>query len=315
LQLECNLRKSPQRNGLASIGSPAQMAKKPPPTPTVKPKTELLVSTAEARSKLEDRIAKARGFPAGQVRSQSDFSQLNADVVSWRKYNFELLKQLFSTQELANEYGRSVYHGPMVMSFDGRGRDELGILQKSMADEIGCLVSIIDRLELYPSPPGSVESSGTTAIPAAQAPDFTRVFVVHGRDDGAKEATARFLEKLGITAVVLHEQPNLGKTLIEKLEHYGKVPFAVVLLTPDDEGRAKGAATLNPRARQNVVLELGYFVGHLGRKHVCALHKGGVELPSDYDGVAWIDMDREWRFLLARELKAAGFAVDMNLAV
>jgi hypothetical protein len=257
------------------------MAKRPPPVPADKPKTELLISGAEARSKLEDRIAKGRGLRSSLPRNQPDFGQLRADVVSWRKYNYELLKQLFSTQELATEYSRSVDHGPMVVSYDGRGRDELGILRKSLDAEIGCLVSIIERLELYPSPSASLQAPGTSAVIEAHAIEFTRVFLVHGRDDGAKEATARFLERLGITAVILHEQPNLGKTLIEKLEHYGNVPFAVVLLTPDDEGRTQGASTLNPRARQNVVLELGYFVGLLGRKRVCALYRGGVELPSD----------------------------------
>jgi predicted nucleotide-binding protein len=271
---------------------------------------------AAARSKIEDRIAKGRGLRASQARSQADFTQIQADAVSWRKYNYEMLRQLFSTDELATEYSRSVYRPPLVMSFDGRhGGDELGDLYKSLDKEIGCLVSIIDRLELFPASAASAADFETTATRADQTTDFTHIFVVHGRDEGAKESTARFLEKLGITAVILHEQSNLGKTLIEKLEHYGNVPFAIVLLTPDDEGRARGANTLNPRARQNVVLELGYFVGVLGRKHVCALYKGGVELPSDYDGVAWIDMEpgSDWRLLLARELRAAGFTIDMNL--
>jgi predicted nucleotide-binding protein len=293
------------------------MAKKPPPAPTVKPKTELLVSGAEARSKLQDRIAKGRGLRSSQSRSPSDFAQLNADVVGWRKYNFELLRQLFSTTDLATEYTRSIFHPPLVMSFAGRGsgRNDLADLHTSLDREVSCLDSIIERLELYPAQPGSGAAPEVTETDTVQHVDFTHVFLVHGRDDGVKEATARFLEKLGITAVILHEQANLGKTLIEKLEHYGNVPFAVVLLTPDDEGRAKGTEPLNPRARQNVVLELGYFVGHLGRKHVCALYKGGVELPSDYDGVAWINMDGDWRLLLARELKAAGFSIDMNLAI
>jgi predicted nucleotide-binding protein len=281
-----------------------------------KPRAELVIPRAAAGSKIEDRIAKGRGLRASQARSQSDFTQIQTDAVSWRKYNYEMLKQLFSTDELATEYSRSVYH-PIVMSFDGRhGGNDLGDLHKSLDKEIGCLVSIIDRLELFPAPAASAGAdSETTATRADQTTDFTHIFVVHGRDEGAKESTARFLEKLGIIAVILHEQPNLGKTLIEKLEHYSNVPFAIVLLTPDDEGRAKGGATLNSRARQNVVLELGYFVGLLGRKHVCALYKGGVELPSDYDGVVWIDMDTDWRLLLARELRAAGFAVDMNLVV
>jgi predicted nucleotide-binding protein len=100
-----------------------------------------------------------------------------------------------------------------------------------------------------------------------------KVFLVHGRDDAARETVARFLERLGLEAVILHAQATRGRTFIEKLEHYSGADCAVVLLTPDDVGALKtDAAKLQPRARQNVVLELGYFVALLGRDHVCALH-------------------------------------------
>ena len=116
-----------------------------------------------------------------------------------------------------------------------------------------------------------------------------KVFLVHGRDESAREGTARFLEKLGLEAIILHEQPNAGRTIIEKVETFAGVAFAVVLLTPDDVGGiASNPPALNPRARQNVILELGYFIGRLGRAHVAALLKGDVEKPSDYDGVVYI---------------------------
>ena len=141
-----------------------------------------------------------------------------------------------------------------------------------------------------------------------------KVFVVHGHDGEAKEATARVLEKLGLDAIILHEQSSEGRTIVEKLEHYSDVGFAVVLLTPDDLGRAKDATELKPRARQNVLLELGYFVGLLGRNRVCALRRTDVEIPSDYDGVVYTDYDNagRWRYDLARELKAAGYDIDLN---
>lgn len=144
-----------------------------------------------------------------------------------------------------------------------------------------------------------------------------RVFVVHGHDEGAREAVARFLERLGLVAVILHEQASGGMTVMEKIEKHGDVAFAVVLLTPDDEGRAKGGEDLRPRARQNVLLELGYFLARLGRERVCALKRGEVEIPSDYLGVVWTNMDQGggWRLELARELKASGFDVDLNKAV
>jgi len=88
-------------------------------------------------------------------------------------------------------------------------------------------------------------------------------------------------ERLGLEAIILHEQANRGRTVIEKVIEYGNVGFAVVLHTPDDEGCVKGG-TLEPRARQNVLLELGFFIGHLGRDKVCALKKRAVEIPSDF---------------------------------
>ena len=141
---------------------------------------------------------------------------------------------------------------------------------------------------------------------------------MHGHDEEAKYSLARFLERLGIEVVILHEQPNQGRTIIEIFEDYSDVGFAVVLLTPDDiGGRANDLDGLLPRTRQNVIFELGFFIGALGRERVCALHKGEVEIPSDFSGVLWIRMDGEgaWQLKLARELKAAGFAVDLNKLV
>ncbi|AJG22217.1 putative nucleotide-binding protein [Cupriavidus basilensis] len=149
--------------------------------------------------------------------------------------------------------------------------------------------------------------------PKLVMPMSNKVFIVHGHDDGARQSVARFLEKIGFEPIILQEQANRGRTIIEKFEEHGDVGFAVVLLTPDDEGRAKGGE-LQPRARQNVVLELGYFIGRLGRHKVCALKSGDLELPSDYQGVLWETMDAGggWKLSLARELKAAGHEVDLN---
>ncbi len=143
-----------------------------------------------------------------------------------------------------------------------------------------------------------------------------KVFVVHGHDNEAKESTARFLEKLALNAIILHEQPNSGRTLIEKFEIYsGDVVFAVVLLTPDDIGGLNETPhDLKPRARQNVILELGYFIGRLGRTNVIALHKGNIELPSDYQGVVYIEMDdmSAWKTKLAQELVQAKVPIDLS---
>jgi predicted nucleotide-binding protein len=149
--------------------------------------------------------------------------------------------------------------------------------------------------------------------PAKPAADARAAFIVHGHDEGPREAVARFLSNLGITPIILHEQANKGRTIIEKFEQHGDVPFAVVLLTPDDVG-GTSADMLRPRARQNVILELGYFIGRLGRARVCALKKGDLEQPSDILGVAYVNYDDHapWRQELAREIEAAGIEVDWN---
>lgn len=143
-----------------------------------------------------------------------------------------------------------------------------------------------------------------------------RIFIVHGHDEAAKQSAARCVERLGFEAVILQELPNGGRTIIEKFEEYASdIAFAVVLLTPDDFGGSNAAPDARrPRARQNVILELGFFIGKLGRERVCALYKGDVEIPSDFSGILWTPMDAAgaWRLSLAREMRAAGMAVDLN---
>jgi predicted nucleotide-binding protein len=146
-----------------------------------------------------------------------------------------------------------------------------------------------------------------------------RVFLVHGHDEGVLHEVARFLEKLKHDPIVLKEEPGKGRTIIEKFEDYAsEVGFVVVLLTPDDRGGPadKPYEDQQLRARQNVVLELGYFIGKLCRNRVCALRAPDVEIPSDYSGVQYVSLDGAgWRWKLAKEMKAAGLDVDMNLAV
>jgi predicted nucleotide-binding protein len=151
-------------------------------------------------------------------------------------------------------------------------------------------------------------------VETSTAPLPKKVFVVHGHDDGTRESVARFVEKLGFEAIILHERANRGRTIITKFREEAEgVGFAVVLMTPDDVGKAKSSPDLNPRARQNVVFELGFFIGALRPERVAALVRGNIERPSDFDGVVYISLDQaDWRTRLGTELKAAGFNVDWN---
>ena len=141
-----------------------------------------------------------------------------------------------------------------------------------------------------------------------------KIFIVHGHDGSIKLQVAEFVERItGERPVILHEQADSGRTIIEKFEeHASEAGFAIILLTADDEGKAKGATHLNPRARQNVVFEFGYFMAKLGRGRVVALHEAGVELPSDVIGVLYKSLAGNWYTELAREIKAADIEIDFS---
>jgi len=171
------------------------------------------------------------------------------------------------------------------------------------------LQSLLEQLEFYPEAGTVASAKGDASSPH----NPSKVFVVHGHDKGAREGVARFLEKLGLTAIILAEQPNRGRTIIEKfIDSAREVGFAVVLLTPDDFGGAATDESQKRRARQNVIFELGYFVGSLGRGRACLLRGGEVEIPSDLYGVVYTTMDsgNGWKIELARELRDAGFEFD-----
>ena len=155
-------------------------------------------------------------------------------------------------------------------------------------------------------------------IEKMETSESRRVFIVHGHEEEKKEVVVKFLEKLDLEPVILHEQPSHGVTLIEKFENYSDVVFAVIVLTGDDYGYPKGKPEESkPRPRQNVVFELGFLMGRFQGQRVCALHEEGLELPSDYRGLVFIPYDAGgiWKLLIARAMKTANIEVDLNKAV
>lgn len=148
--------------------------------------------------------------------------------------------------------------------------------------------------------------------PATDLPRFfNKVFIVHGHDGELKQSVARIVEKQGIEAIILSEQANQGNTIIEKFEQYSDVSGAICLFTADDLAKAKSGDTMQPRARQNVVFEAGYFMGKLGRRNVVILADSGIETPSDLSGVVYTNTVN-WQVDLLKELKAMGYTVDFN---
>ena len=145
--------------------------------------------------------------------------------------------------------------------------------------------------------------------------DNNKIFIVHGRDNEAKQEVARFIQNIGFEPIILHEQSNSGMTIIEKIEKFTNVGFGIILYTPCDRGYEKNSPNeIKSRARQNVVFEHGFLISKLGRKRVCALVKGDIEKPNDISGIVYIPFDDNegWKISLAKEMKSAGYEVDFN---
>jgi predicted nucleotide-binding protein len=166
--------------------------------------------------------------------------------------------------------------------------------------------------------PWKVKADAQEETTMPTSPASNKVFIIHGHADDMKEAVARTVGDLGLNPIILHEQPNQGRTIIEKFEDYANVGFAVALLSGDDIAYPIGTSPkkARPRARQNVILELGFFYAKLGRGKVVALYKkaDNFEIPSDFQGILYTEYDAagHWRYELVRELQAAEYNVDAN---
>ncbi len=274
--------------------------------------TILTVPRDEASQKLNDRVKRGKEIRNLPIQTENDLKNAKNEKQKWSTYNLTLLKTIFSDDTFAEQYS------PSKTASVSRINASLDYYIDEFREDIGRFIarleSVSDQLELIPE-----SSNSNTRVSRSSNITSRQVFIVHGHDEAARESLARFLEKLGLDAIILHERPNAGRTIIEKFEQEAAtIGFAIVLLTPDDLGTsADKPDNLQPRARQNAILELGYFIGRLGRERVCAFHKDELEIPSDIAGVAYVAMDSRgnWRIELARELKTAGFDVDLNKAL
>lgn len=237
----------------------------------------LLTPLETARVKLATQIEKAKELQnaaAGHL-SDREFDDLSVQERKLREYNETLLRS-FNSDAVAMKFTADT----RVFEWSSRGvrmdwvnyreveerdgTDPHDSLRSRIAKQIRFLESLVERLDLHPV---AIARASMRVI----ANGSTKVFIVHGHDRAVKESTIRFVEKLGLTPVVLDESPNKGRTIIEKFEDLAAdVVFAIVLFTPDDVGgKAARGTKLQRRARQNVVFELGFFVGRLGRDRVC----------------------------------------------
>lgn len=278
---------------------------------TPPPPTELVVPRKDFIQKLEDRIQEGEEILKFDVTNQSGFDKNRDAFNHWNDYNSEYLKQSFN-----NEYNEYKDRYDKCAMFIGLSKNRPGPqgklinFKESVEAKLTNLKKLHGKADLLKS---SIEQPSAQEMKEAST-KTNNIFIVHGHNDHIKIDVARTLEKLGLQPIILAEQPNQGQTIIEKFELHSDVGFAVVLLTADDLGRVKTSDEDKYRARQNVIIEMGYFIGKLGRSNVFPMYEDGVELPSDLHGILYnpIDDAKTWKFKLVKELTAAGYQVDAN---
>lgn len=238
----------------------------------------------------------------------------NAEFNKWYRKSTRYIEEVFKERDrdqlreftyvsfYPNSYGWDDDHYTLDIEANHKGRKEAKAL----------IESFIEEVEEWPDITKTLENV-TVNIHNNKPNHSSKVFIVHGHDEAAKQSVARFIEKFNLEPIILHEQASRGDTVIEKIEEYtDQVGFAIVLYTECDIG-GKDQDNLRSRARQNVVLEHGYLMAKLSRKNVCALVKGNVETPSDISGVVYVSMEGDsWHLPLAKELRVAGYDIDMN---
>ncbi len=260
--------------------------------------------------KLVDEIPKLKRLSQGRDSHQFQ---------TWEIYTPQVICRIFGEQSPYLKRFQEIYFYPLSYNpsedENKRRRERYETFVQGLDRASAILNSMLNELEEF-WPDETAFTSDSQQIKTSSPIATNKIFVVHGRDIGTKDTVTRFLESLELNLIVLQEQPDRGMTVIEKFEEYGgQSGFAVVLCTPDDVGGldGQGDATMS-RARQNVIFELGFFVGKIGRSRVMLMVKDDIEIPSDFAGVLYTDVDDAgaWKLKMIKELKTAGFSIDAN---
>ena len=262
------------------------------------------------------------------ARIKDEFGTLQvgneAGLIGLRHDLLNVITLAITDKQIADRYVKQVnsiwFHPQAIFVADtwgggpSAGPDLRGPWNEGSAEMVAVIESIANHLQRF------AKDAVPAAVPAV-APR-NKVFIVHGHDHGMLNAVEAFVRKIGVEAVVLKDEANRGGTVIEKFERYSDVPFAIILLSPDDEGRARSKPDdpLRPRPRQNAVAELGFFIGKLGRRNTTVVVDGDagddVEYPSDIAGVVYLAFrsDGAWKLDLMREFRAAEILHDASKA-
>ena len=252
---------------------------------------------------LEELLGKAKYIP---VESSDD-----PDFIAWNSLLRRTVDKVFGPgSNQSTEINKLRYYNTLTSGNHATLALHVNAFRHDMLTAKALIKSYIEELTSSIQEPNNNHDIATNEI-----------FIVHGHDEEMKQSIARTVEKLDLNPIILHEQPNKGRTVIQKFSDHSNVSFAIVLLSPDDMAYSKvdGPEKIKSRARQNVILEMGYFLGKLGPERVVIIYKtdGNFELPSDYDGVIYIPYDKAgaWKGLLVREMKACDYDVDANKVI
>ena len=289
------------------------MAKKIQPVIIDQIPTELIVSKDEFNKVLDERITIGSEIFLRRIPNIESFKKNREDFSNWNDYNSEYLKHVFNKEsnEYKKRYDESGLFSYSIIARQSSPAEELKKFKAKVSSKLDNLQKLRAKSDLLKS---AIEINFITEE-KSKTLDKSQVFIVHGHDETAKTKTARFIEKLGLKPIILHEQASGSKTVIEKIEAYSNVGFGIVLYTACDLGaKSEENPTFKSRARQNVVFEHGFLIGKIGRENVCALVKDEIETPNDISGVVYVKMDSEdaWQLKIARELRNSGYEIDMN---
>ena len=281
-------------------------SRRDPRPPTPQPSQSVLrIPQAKAENELTERIASGRELADAQP-AYADLDGLRHQIQQWRDFNRTWLDRNLGG-DAAVEYRTASTHWGSAMAPDNPVT-KLRFLHQEVRSEISKLESIRNRLPMWAPESHTMPSSHTNQV-SPEAP----IFIVHGSDTLRAESVARTVTTAtGREAIILREQPNSGRTLMEKFEqHAAEVSYAIIVLTADDKGGRANEDDTRPRGRQNVIFEMGYFYGLIGRNHVSVLLQPGIEKPSDMDGIVYITYadNGAWKTELFRELRNAGFDI------
>lgn len=199
--------------------------------------------------------------------------------------------------------GGQDYSDKRYRSFENARNSFLAILDTAIAE-----IKVKEELEQFISK----KEDGTSQI-AIKEIQNDRIFLVHGHDRELLLEVDRFIKKLSLSPVILSEADDDGQTIIEKFERETQdTKFAIILSSPDDYGYSviDGKDKIKYRARQNVIFEMGYFVGKLGRERTLTILKGELELPNDIQGVIYKKDTEDWQPYLAKKLSKLGYNVN-----